>query len=849
MKIGIDLRPFSTASKFRGIGSYARNFIKHIYAVMKDVEFHFLDLYGADYEMPGSQRCYYYYYCGPTINKNGGERQLLIDERIKTVTEAQVRHFIRHSQIDVMFIPSPVEYGNPFEYAWFDGVATVTIFYDAIPLQFPKQYLYDPVYSKDYYDSIEYVKKFDLLLTISEAVCADGKMFFNFTEKRIKTIGSGLDPQFRKLSVVDSKVLKDRLGISDNFLLYVGGSDFRKNTDKLVDAYMLLDSATKSRYQLVIVSVMSQHYLDMLNGKIAANDNTGRVVFVNRVTDDDLVRLYNITDLFVFPSLYEGFGLPIIEAMACGARVVTSNCSSLLEVAEGYATLVNPKSARSIAKGILSVLNNPVDSLNLADKAVEYAKSFTWDIVAERAKVAIDELVKSKPRTETLPDRFSVDESMLKNISAVFAENNIIATKEIFDLIAEQLYYIERDLPLPIKSNAVLKQNDVNDTPRILYDMTVCNEWFRTGYITGIGRVSKELFKELDKIANVVPIAFVKTDGEWTCKRVDKGSYLITNSVIEPKNSDIYIMPELQLRGMLVPKDFPTRQKLREKGVRCYSFIYDILPITLPQYFEKGTVCSFPTYVNEQLQYSDGILCDSRTVCDDIIKYCDKKKLLTSGVKYGFVYPSVGLPNSIDLTKISVYMLQFFNTLDDIFLAVGTIEPRKGYTTILEAFEKLWQRGGNAKLCIIGRVGWNMGKFVDKLKSHKENGARLGFFEGACDDELCFAYQNSTALIQSSAGEGYGMPIIEAAVFGLPVICSDIPVFHEVAGEHALYFDRTSSDNLMEKIRLFTSNSRSQVSGLSNRKTVTWLDSAQSLYNMTVLDKGWYMPIRVEENL
>ena len=103
-----------------------------------------------------------------------------------------------------------------------------------------------------------------------------------------------------------------------------------------------------------------------------------------------MIQLYNITELLVFPSLYEGFGLPVLEAMACGTRVVTSNNSSLVEIAKDYATLVDASSPKKIMKGIKYVFDNPIITLELAENSIEYAKSYTWEKVAVKSLNTIE---------------------------------------------------------------------------------------------------------------------------------------------------------------------------------------------------------------------------------------------------------------------------------------------------------------------------------------------------------------------------------------------------------------------------------------------------------------------------
>jgi len=180
---------------------------------------------------------------------------------------------------------------------------------------------------------------------------------------------------------------------------------------------------------------------------------------------------------------------------------------------------------------------------------------------------------------------------------------------------------------------------------------------------------------------------------------------------------------------------------------------------------------------------------------------------------------------------------------------VGTVEPRKGHEIVLKVLEELWgDENSPISLCMIGKVGWDMDGFIKHIKSHPESGNRLLFIENAPDFYLQFAYTCSSALIQASAGEGFGLPIIEAGQFGLPVICSDIPVFREIAGDNVTYFDRNDGESLKTCINDFINNRENgDFPNSSKIKMLTWEQSASCLYDL-VTDKhaGWYAQINLD---
>lgn len=826
MKIGVDLKPFNTGSKYRGIGVYSRELINELINYESIHEFHYLNIYQEyDGDPQMNEKCFLHqYYSGPKII-DVGERQLFRDVTTQGVIEGAVKHFIEKSDIDVMLFTSPTEYGNMYVAEWFQGVFKVGILYDLIPLMFPEQCLFDTTFAADYEQSLKFLQDMDLLLAISQSAKEDAIRLLGIPEERIVVIYAGIDKEYKKNDRINIKELKSRYQISDAFIMFAGGIDFKKNIDGLITAYAKCGKSVTNRYQLVIVgktaSDVIEHYMQIARD----NDVEERVICTGFIPKEDLIALYNITDLMVFPSLYEGFGLPVIEAMACGARVITSNVSSLKEIADGYATLISPGTVKSITNGILDVLEHPVDTLKKADIAAEYAKSYTWKKTALAALTAIEMNFHQEIKPEYT---FKITEKMLKNIAKIYAKNNCRFSCEDKELIAEQLLCLEAHKEIPL----------YNAKNRLLFDVTVVHEWMKANYTTGIGRVSKELYAELRKRMRVIPVVLKEVDGGYKCNEVSLETFEMMMEEIEVTTGDIFFMPEIQLRGVQVSEKHPRVQYIREKGAQTYAVVYDILPLRMPEYFEKRTSRQFELYIEELIENYDGILCDSRFVADDLIAYCKENSLdHLNEVKIGFFHLGQDTFEK-NYCVVSELISDFFSSKQKTYLMIGTIEPRKGHEIILRAFEKMWKNGSDSRLCIIGHVGWNMQQFIDKMKNHSQIGKKLAFFEAASDGEVCYAYENAFALIQASAGEGFGLPLIEASNYNLPILCSDIEVFHEVAGTYANYFNRESIDDIIYTIEEFEAGR-----GVFNSKDMykqTWKQAAGDVYNMIVEGRNWY---------
>ena len=225
-------------------------------------------------------------------------------------------------------------------------------------------------------------------------------------------------------------------------------------------------------------------------------------------------------------------------------------------------------------------------------------------------------------------------------------------------------------------------------------------------------------------------------------------------------------------------------------------------------------------------------------------------KLIRKPLKLGYAYSGVtefrqdnsGIPDH----RIIDFLKKERNI--NVFLMVGTIEPRKGYEIILRVFEKLWREGFEGKLCLIGRTGWKMKEFVRIIETHIEFGKKLLFLEAASDATLGYAYSHSDALIQASADEGFGLPLIEAGQHGIPVLCSDIPVFHEVGGSHVLYFDRENDEDIIRCISEFCLKQKEGTIPDSKKiSSISWSDCANTYMEFFEGKRKWLYDIRPEE--
>lgn len=204
------------------------------------------------------------------------------------------------------------------------------------------------------------------------------------------------DHRFRPISAAESEPTLRQYGIERPYILYVGALESRKNLPRLLAAYARLREWSE-RWRLVIVGARKWKSSPIFD-TVQQLGLEPHVTFTGYVADEHLPALYSGADLFAFPSLYEGFGLPVLEAMACGTPVVTSNTSSLPEVAGDAAILVDPRDVEQIANAMWLVLSQPDLAAALREKGLARAAQFTWERTARETIEVYKQALQDKPR-------------------------------------------------------------------------------------------------------------------------------------------------------------------------------------------------------------------------------------------------------------------------------------------------------------------------------------------------------------------------------------------------------------------------------------------------------------------
>ena len=226
-------------------------------------------------------------------------------------------------------------------------------------------------------------KKFDHLVAVSENTKRDIVELTGTPAEKVSVIYSGLNLEPVANDSVATLAVKEKYRLPEKFIFYLGTIEPRKNISGLIEAYNLLRaSGDFADYKLVIAGANGwrmQGIMKTFENSPFKND----IKFLGYVPKEDNAHLYSLASLFVYPSFYEGFGFPILEAFACGTPVITSSVSSMPEIAENAAILINPYNYADLAMAMKEALNNPILRQKMADSGRLASQRYTWDSAAK----------------------------------------------------------------------------------------------------------------------------------------------------------------------------------------------------------------------------------------------------------------------------------------------------------------------------------------------------------------------------------------------------------------------------------------------------------------------------------
>jgi glycosyltransferase involved in cell wall biosynthesis len=834
MRIVIDLQGAQCDSRFRGIGRYS---LSLALAISKNSGKHevWLALNSAFPQSILELRQTFDGLVDPAhirvFNNSGHTAEVEPTNAWRVRSSERMReHFLEQLKPDVIHIPTLFEgYGDDAVTSvgsYTSGLNTAVTIHDLIPLMDQANYLSNPIYRDFYFRKLESLKRAGMLLAISESSRLEAIEHLNWLPEKIINTSEGADAHFKQIQLSDERKmqLRAKYGIARKMVMYApGGFDPRKNFDGLMQAYALLSPEIRRDHQLVLASRLSKSPHDdsrakMTACRLQAGLAEDELVLTDFVPDDDLVALYNMADLFVFPSKHEGFGLPPLEAMACGAPTLGANASSLPEVIGWDDALFDPFKPSHIAEKMTQALVDEGFRAKLKAHGIEQVKKFSWDASALKAISAFENL---HAQNASKPFVAYPTATLIESIAQI--KSNPSAT--------------EKDLAHT--ANAIAFNTSLETSKKLVVDVT---ELVRFDAKSGIQRVVRSILLALHHDTPVgyelCPIyydgfrylhakSFMATLTNQP-KKVQRASF---DEVAEFNQDDVYL--GLDLNPGLTVKLEPTYQHWLALGLQVYFVVYDILLVNRPDWAPEEAAVGLKNWLSAVSRVSTGLLCISESVADEVRAWLKKNPpkrhqlprvaSFHLGADVENSAPSKGLPH--DVTQ----MLKLLQRKTS-FLTVGTLEPRKGHLQTLAAFELLWQQQVDVNLVIVGKKGWMVDALAERINTHEEFGKRLFWLDGISDEYLESIYKASACLVCASEGEGFGLPLIEAAKQGIPILARDLPVFREVARDHAFYFTGLSAGDLASAVKEWLKLQQQQLVLDSKRMPIlTWAQSAAQL--------------------
>jgi glycosyltransferase involved in cell wall biosynthesis len=800
MRIVIDMQGAQTESRFRGIGRYTLSFAQAIvrnrgeHEVVLALSGLFPDtiesIRGAFDDLLPQENIRVWYAAGPVRECEPGNQWRR--ETAELIREA----FLASHEPDVIHATSLFEgYIDDAvtSIGRFDRTTPVTVsLYDLIPLLNPDHYLKpNSRYAQYYQRKVEYLRQSAVYLAISEFTRQEGLEHLDAPESHVVNVATAIENRFQPCSI-DADIaarLRQKFGLSRPFLLYTGGADERKNLPHLIQAFAALPPSLRTSHQLLFGGKMTRGNLDNLQHLAkTAGLAPDELCFTSYVTDDELVQLYNLCELFVFPSWHEGFGLPALEAMACGAPVIGANTSSLPEVIGLDEALFDPFDVHAISKKMAQALQDENFRNRLREHGLQQARAFSWDETAKRAIRA----------WEALPSQ---------QANAVDYLARTLAYSRLIDALAA--YGHSSDAPYSVALAACLAQNGSAGVERQL--MLDVSELCQRDSATGVQRVVRSYLKWLLQAPpagfRVEPVYASQGHGyryarAYTQRFLGLDPSDATDDMVRWQRGDIFFGLDMQHHVQLAHADF--YQQLKREGVTVKFLVYDLLPIQLADLFKDSDAKNLHEQWLAIIAATDGAICISKATADAYDAWIEHGAVPRAPTfRTSWVHIGADIEGSKPSSGLSGDAKHILATLRQrpTLLCVSTMEPRKRQQQVLEAIELLWHEGVDLNLVFVGQQGWKTDALAKRLRDHTERDKRLYWLEGISDEYLEKVYASSTCLIAASINEGFGLSLIEAARHGIPIVARDIPVFREVAGKHAYYFRGDAAQELAAALK------------------------------------------------
>lgn len=738
MKLLFDLQALQNESRNRGIGRYVRSLFDAM-ATRTDIELYAL-LNGAMSDTLDAAKRH-------VANKIGAERILVFPGIGETklevsdnvgrwrLSQAAYEAFVAGSGCDALLAGSVIE-------GFIDGTSLslkapdapylkATILYDLIPLMDVDKYLSWDKAHDWYFDRIAHMEASDLVLTISESSRRECLQFLGFEPQQAVAISTATDKVIFNASAPETPQLLAEMGITKPFVMHASAIEPRKNFHGLIKSFAALPSRIKNNHQLVLVgnanSAARNELLELAEHLRIDRDS---IVMPGFVPDPDLAQLYRACRLFVFPSLHEGFGLPALEAMACGCATIGSNTTSIPEVIGDSAYTFDPTDTHAITKAMQRLLTDDQALIKAKAHALKQASAFNWDGVAERAVAALKVSLEAHPRKAT------VAFPSAKRMALHVADRMDLRQFQPHDLEALAKCLAAAEDELVAKLAVALNKNSKRWRIEGPFDSTY-----------SLALVNRETARAMAQLGWTVDLHSTEGPGDFPA-----------NPQFLSANPDIAAMHDRASKSEH-KQSFAVSRLLYPPRVNDMA-----APINALHHYaweESGFPQGWVDEFNSNL-----------TMLTTLSTHVEKI-MIDNGVSVPMVTGGCGVDHWERVDADESYSVEARGFR---FLHVSSCFPRKGIDALLAAYGEAFTIDDDVTL-VIKTFDNPHNDVREQLAELRTQNPRyphvVTIFEDLSDCKLKSIYTQCDVLVGPSFAEGYGLPFAEAMLSGIPVITTN----------------------------------------------------------------------------
>lgn len=609
-------------------------------------------------------------------------------------------------------------------------------------------------------------------------------------------------------SINNKENARNHLGIPQNAIVICsfGFLGPNKCSQDIFDAWKHVFTAESNVYLYFVGEKTSEVYCSNLQSSIDICDNNKACItgYVDSNIYENYLYACDIAIQLRVNSRGET-SAALLDCMGAGLATIVLNHGPFAELPDDCVYKIEEDLSVTEISAALSLLANNSnlrsDLGNNAKRYIETEHNFT-----EIIKKYVSEI-----------ERFSINAQGIARPEAIYS-----LAKKLVDEKAGEKQFLLASIELANSFKVSYSK------PQLLIDISAL---IKEDLNSGIQRYTKsqllELFNNPPVNTRVEPIYLDEIDGRcffryannFTLRLLGISDILLPDAPVIYGSNDIYYMPDLCYWSVQKCEEKKIYSELKALGIKLYFVAFDILPITIPDFFPPGATSLHTKWLISILRNAAGIICISQVTKNEILLWIERERpnsfeeanLYVLHLGYDFNYSKndkkIKNQSEIDLLRIIQSKITF--------ILVGTVEPRKGHLEVLNAFEELWKQRKDIILLIVGKEGWKkvrdgerktIPEIIHRLNTHGERGSRLFWVSNASDNLLEKLYKSANCLIMASIGEGFGLPLVEAAQNRLPIIARDIPVFREVLGDNAVFFSNTEENSLAKAIEMWISS-------------------------------------------